>query len=227
MLHHQWQWIQPFQSDFWKADEIPDSGQRISVWWTGRGYDIIILVLQLVEYRIAPVEEPFQGPAHWIVVDWCCIHYHIRFHHLVKDFFKAVFPSTSSLESCIYSMPCMNGIWFPQDYILLPHYRYPWLLLQTHHTMCLNSHRFLVKSLSLQLFYSFSIHSFAFDTLPMNLIPFVKLSSGYVFWRSLTHLSTPEPPDVQNTLIVFPVKSTLSMNVLMIVGAVYHHTGNQ
>ena len=35
----------------------------------------------------------------------------------------------------------------------------------------------------------------------------------------------PEPPDVQNALIVFPLKSTLSMNVLMIVGAVYHHTG--
>ena len=45
------------------------------------------------------------------------------------------------------------------------------------------------------------------------------------FCRLFTHPSIPVPPEVQNALMVLPLKSTLSMKVLMIVGAVYHHTG--
>ena len=44
-------------------------------------------------------------------------------------------------------------------------------------------------------------------------------------FRSCAVLPNPLPPEVANRMMVFPAKSWLSRNVLIIVGAVYHQIG--
>ena len=64
------------------------------------------------------------------------------------------------------------------------------------------------------------------DSNPVNLIPDTKFKSPYVVFKSLKLLSYDELPLVTNTYISLFFKLFCSINVFIIVGAVYHHTGN-
>ena len=59
-----------------------------------------------------------------------------------------------------------------------------------------------------------------------NNLPSVITASGADGCNSFTVLPNPLPPDVAKSTIFLPLKSWASKNVLIIVGATYHHIGN-